>query len=128
MEQKQSDRLIELGEDQSNRKSKSLGIGKYSFTQREIKGLFHYQNLEMYKIYLRLDRPPVNRNFLMEVRKSFDSRVRSQLRRTMVNLPQMNDFERYKTNGDCEDVIRSVRRSIKGVEKTLINVSLGKFP
>ena len=128
VEQKQSVRLDELGEDQNNRKSKSLRVGKYSFTQKEIKGLFHYQNLEMYKIYLRLNRPPINRNFLMEVRKSFDSRVRSQLRRTMVNLPQMSDFERYKTNGDFEDVIRSVRRSLKGVENILRNVSLGKFP
>ena len=128
VEQKQSDRLIELGEDPSNRKSKSLGIGKYSFTQKEIKGLFHYQNLEMYKIFLRLDRPPINRNFLIEVRKSIDGRVRSQLRRTMVNLPQMSDFERYKSNSDFEDVTRAVRRSIKGVEKTLENVSLGKFP
>ena len=128
VEQKQSVRLDELGEDQNSRKSKSLGIGKYSFTQKEIKGLFHYQNLEMYKIFLQLDRPPINRNFLMKVRKSFDARVRSQLRRTMVNLPQMSDFERYKTNGDFEDVIRSVRRSIKGVEKTLTNVSKGRFP
>ena len=128
VEQKQSDRLIELGEDPSNRKSKSLGIGKYSFTQKEIKGLFHYQNLEMYKIFLRLDRPPINRNFLIEVRKSIDGRFRSQLRRTMVNLPQMSDFERYKSNSDFEDVTRAVRRSIKGVEKTLENVSLGKFP
>lgn len=128
VEQKQSDRLIELGEDQYNRKSKSLGVGKYSFTQKEIKGLFHYQNLEMYKIFRRLDRPPINRNFLIEVRKSFDSRVRSQLRRTMVNLPQMSDFERFKNNSDFEDVIRSVRRSLKGVEKTLTNVSKGRFP
>ena len=128
VEKKQSDRLVELGLDRSNRKSKSLGVGQYSFTQKEIKGLFHYQNLEMYKIFLRLNRPPINRNFLMEVRKSFDGRVRSQLRRTMVNLPQMRDFERYKTNSDFEDVIRSVRRSLKGVEKTLRNVSLGKFP
>ena len=128
VERKQSDRLKELGEDQSNRKSKSLGIGKYSFTQKEIKGLFHYQNLEMYKIFLRLDRPPINRNFLIEVRKSFDSRVRSQLRRTMVNLPQMSDFDRLKTNGDFEDVIRSVRRSLRGVEKILTNVSKGRFP
>ena len=128
VEQKQAARLMDLGENPSNRKSKRLGIGKYSFTQKEIKGLFHYQNLEMYKIYLRLRRPPINRNFLMEVRKSFDSRVRSQLRRTMVNLPQMRDFERYKSNSDFEDVIRAVRRSIKGVEKTLKNVSLGKFP
>lgn len=64
----------------------------------------------------------------MEVRKSFDSLVRSQLRRTMVNLPQMRDFERYNSNSDFEDVIRSVRRSIRGVEKTLKNVCLGKFP
>lgn len=128
VEQKQSVRLDELGVDQNNRKSKSLGVGKYSFTQKEIKGLFHYQNLEIYKIYLRLNRPPINRKFLMEVRKSFDSRVRSQLRRTMVNLPQMSDFERYKTNGDFEDVIRSVRRSLKGVEKTLTNVSKDRFP
>ena len=128
VEQKQSDRLVELGADQSNRKSKSLGMGKYSFTQKEIKGLLHYQNLEMYKVYIQLGRPPINRNFLIEVRQSFDSRVRSQLRKTMVSLPQMSDFERYKTNGDFEDVIRSVRRSLKGVEKTLLNVSLGKFP
>jgi len=128
VEHKQSDRLIELGEDLSNRKSKSLGIGKYSFTQKEIKGLFHYQNLEMYKIFLRLDKPSINRNFLIEVRKSFDSRVRSQLRKTMANLPHMSDFERYKTSSDFEDVIRSVRRSIRGVEKTLTNVSKGHFP
>ena len=128
VEQKQSERLIELGEDNSNRKSKSLGIGKYSFTQKEIKGLFHYQNLEMYKIYLRLKKPPINRDFLIEVRKSFDKRVRSQLRRTMVNLPQMSDFDRLKTNSDFEDVIRSVRRSLRGVEKTLTNVSKGRFP
>ncbi len=119
VEHKQSDRLFELGEDQSNRKSKSLGIGKYSFTQKEIKGLFHYQNLEMYKIFLRLNRPSINRIFLIEVRKSFDGRVRSQLRRTMVNLPQLSDFDRLKTNSDFEDVIRSVRRSLRGVEKTI---------
>ncbi|MDA9795135.1 hypothetical protein N9C22_02620 [Paracoccaceae bacterium] len=74
VEQKQSDLLVELGENHSNRKSKSLGIGKYSFTQKEIKGLFHYQNLEIYKIFIRLDRPSINRNFLISVRKSFDSR------------------------------------------------------
>ena len=128
VEQKQNERLKELGEDQNNRKSKGLGIGKYSFTQKEIKGLFHYVNMEVYKIYLRLERPPINRKFLIEIRKSFDGRVRSQLKNSMINLPQMRDFERFKTNGDFEDVIRSVRRSIKGVEKTLTNVSKGRFP
>jgi len=128
VEQLQIEKLKELGEDPSNLKSKNLGVGKYSFSQKEIKGLLHYQNLELYKIYLQLNKPPINRQFLIEVRRSFDSRVRSQLRRSMVNLPQMSDFERYKSNSDFEDVIRSVRRSIKGVEKTLTNVSKGRFP
>ena len=124
-----TEKLIEMGKDPSKMKSKNLGIGKYSFTQKEIKGLFHYINLEIYKIYLNLNKPPINRNFIIEVRRSFDNRPRSLLRKSMMNLPQMDDFEiKYRTNVDLDDVIRSVRRSIKGVEKTLRNVSLGKFP
>ena len=129
VQQRQSEKLIEMGKDPSDMKSKNLGVGKYSFTQKEIKGLFHYINLEIYKIYLSLNKPPINRDFLIEIRKSFDSRQRSQLRKSMMNLPQMDEFEtKYRTNVDLDDVIRSVRRSIKGVEKTLMNVSKGKFP
>lgn len=129
VQQRQSEKLIEMGKDPSDMKSKNLGVGKYSFTQKEIKGLFHYINLEIYKIYLSLNKPPINRDFLIEIRKSFDSRKRSQLRKSVMNLPQMDEFEtKYRTNVDLDDVIRSVRRSIKGVERTLTNVSNGKFP
>ena len=128
VEQKQSYRLAELGKEQPSQKSKKLRGGKYSFTQKELKGLFHYQNLEMYKIFLQLNKPAINREFLIAVRKSFDGRPRSQLKSAMVNLPQMSEFKRFKTNADFEDVIRSVRRSIKAVEKTLNNVSQGHFP
>ena len=129
VENKQTEKLIKMGKDPSKMKSKNLGVGKYSFTQKEIKGLFHYINLEIYKIYLNLNKPPINRNFIIEVRRNFDNRPRSLLKKSMMNLPQMDDFEtKYRTNVDLDDVIRSVRRSIKGVEKTLRNVSLGKFP
>lgn len=129
VEKKQTEKLIEMGKDPKQSKSKDLGIGKYSFSQKEIKGLFHYINLEVYKIYLRLNKPPINRNFIIEIRKSFDNRQRSQLKRSMMNLPQLDEFEtKYRTNVDLDDVIRSVRRSIRGVEKTLLNVSKGKFP
>jgi hypothetical protein len=102
---------------------------KYSFTQKEIKGVFHYVNLEMYKIYLRLNKPPINRKFLMEVRSSFDERPRSKLKSIVVTIPTRNQFaQNYHTNADCEDEIRMVRRSLKGVEKTLTNVSKGRFP
>ena len=129
VENKQTEKLIKMGKDPSKMKSKNLGVGKYSFTQKEIKGLFHYINLEIYKIYLNLNKPPINRNFIIEVRRNFDNRPRSLLKKSMMNLPQMYDFEtKYRTNVDLDDVIRSVRRSIKGVEKTLRNVSNGHFP
>ena len=129
VENKQTEKLIEMGKDPSKMKSKNLGLGKYTFTQKEIKGLFHYINLEIYKIYLNLNKPPINRNFIIKVRRNFDNRPRSLLKKSMMNLPQMDDFEtKYRTNVDLDDVIRSVRRSIKGVEKTLLNVSKGKFP
>lgn len=129
VEARQNKLLIELGEDPENRKSKALNRNKYAFTQSEIKGVFHYVNLEIYKIFLKLDRPPINRNFLIELRKSFDQRAKSQLKRSILNLPTIDQFEKtYTKNVDLEDNIRSIRRGIKGVEKTLRNVSLGKFP
>ena len=128
IEQRQTEKLVEMGKDPTHMKSKSLGLGKYSFTQKEIKGLFQYVNLEIYKIYLDLNKPPINRDFLIEVRKSFDERTRSKLKSSVINLPHMDMFERYHSTGDFEDVVRSFRRSIKGVEKTLTNVSKGRFP
>lgn len=129
VETRQTERLIELGIDPRDQKSKNLQTGKYNFTQKEMKGVFQYINLEVFKIFLSLGKPPINRNFLMEVRKSFDSRPKSLLKRTVLNLPSINQFEtQFTTNGDCEDLIRSYRRSVKSVQNTLLNVSQGKFP
>ena len=129
VEKRQKEKLIEMGIDPSSLKSKNLGIGKYSFTQKEIKGVFHYVNLEIYKVFLKLNKPPINRNFIMEIRKDFDSRKRSKLSKTILHIPQSEDLEKtFTTNVSLDDVIRSVRRGMKGVEKTLTNVSKGRFP
>ena len=129
MEARQNKLLIEVGEDPENRKSKALNRNKYAFTQSEIKGVFHYVNLEIYKIYLELGKSAINRVFLIEVRKSFDARPKSKLKNSMISLPSIEQFEKDLTkNVDVEDIVRSVRRGIKTVEKTLKNVSLGKFP
>jgi hypothetical protein len=129
VERHQSERLKNMGIDPNTVKSKSLSDGKYKFTQKEIKGKFHYINLEIYKIFLDLNKPPINREFLINVRQRFDGRHRSKLSKNIIWVPQMKDFESlYKTNGDCEDIIRTVRRGLKGVEKTLLNVSNGRFP
>ena len=128
VERRQTEKLIEFGIDPSNLKSKNLGNGKYTFTQKEIKGVFHYVNLEIYKIFLRLNKPPINRNFIIEIRKDFDSRKRSKLSKTILHIPQLEDLEKRFDKDALLNVIRSVRRGIKGVEKTLTNVSKGRFP
>ena len=116
VERRQSEKLIEMGFDPSQMKSKGISVGKYAFTQKEIKGVFQYVNLEIYKIYLDLNRPPINRDFLIEVRKDLitDKDLNSKVR---WKPPHMIMFERYKSNTDFEDVIRSVRRGIKELKK-----------
>lgn len=129
VEKHQLKRLNELGLDPSKLKSKSQKVGKYAFSQSEIKGTFHYINLEIYKIYLNLNKPPINRQFLIGVRQALDARERSNLKRSILNLPSMSDFEKHYTkNVDLLDTTRSIRRGIAGVQKTLVNVSTGKFP
>jgi|TARA_B110000208_G_scaffold190844_1_gene255854 hypothetical protein len=129
VEKHQLKRLDELGLDPSKLKSKSQKVGKYAFSQSEIKGTFHYINLEIYKIYLNLNKPPINRQFLIGVRQALDARERSNLKRSILNLPSMSDFEKHYTkNVDLLDTTRSIRRGIAGVQKTLVNVSNGKFP
>ncbi|MBF9052693.1 hypothetical protein LSUCC1028_00355 [Rhodobacterales bacterium LSUCC1028] len=129
VDKKQAERFSDPLTATVRKKSKVVSSGKYALSQKEIKGVFHYINLEMYKIYLSLGRPPINRDFLLKVRRNFDSRTNSKLRETILHIPSVEDFEKtYQTNASVDDVIRSVRRSLKSVEKTLFNVSLGVFP
>ena len=102
---------------------------KFTYT-KNFKGVFRYINLEIYKIYLKLKKPPINRNFLIEVRKDFDGRPKSKIKDSMfLNLPTMKKFEiQFPTNVSLDNQIRTVRRGIKEVEITMNNVSNGKFP
>jgi hypothetical protein len=94
------------------------------------KGVFRYINLEIYKIWIKLGKIPINREFLIKVRKDFDSRPKSKIKDSMfLNLPSMKKFEtQFPTNVSLDNQIRTVRRGIKEVEKTIENVSKGKFP
>ena len=101
----------------------------FEFTNN-FKGVFRYINLEIYKIWINLGKIPINRKFLIEIRKDFDSRPKSKIKDSMfLNLPSMKKFEtQFPTNVSLDNQIRTVRRSIKEVEKTIENVSKGKFP
>ena len=94
------------------------------------KGVFRYINLEIYKIYLKNNKPPINRDFLITIRKDFDNRPKSKIKDSMwLNIPTMKKLEEdFKTNVSLDNQIRTVRRSIKEVQLTIENVSKGKFP
>jgi hypothetical protein len=94
------------------------------------KGVFRHINLEIYKIYLKHNKPPINRNFLITIRKDFDGRPKSKIKDSMwLNIPTMKKLEEdFKTNVSLDNQIRTVRRSIKEVQATIQNVSQGKFP
>ena len=129
VEKKQTDKLVRMGLNPVEMKSKVINQSKYSFTQKEIKGVFQYVNLEIYKIYRDMGKPPINRVFLMEVRRRFDERKKSKLSQSILHIPSLEQFEtQFTTNSSVDDLIRSLRRSLKGVEKTVTNVSNGSFP
>ena len=67
---------------------------------------------------------------MIEIRKDFDSRPKSKIKDSMfLNLPTMKKFEtQFPTNVSLDNQIRTIRRGKDEVEKTIENVSNGKFP
>ena len=99
---------------------------KYRFTSKRLKGIKLYETIEIYKLYMKLDYPPININFLKEVRISFENR-RGLLKRHIPNVPQLDEYDRL-SNVDVEDFCDVYRRSLRRLERTLDNVSQCKFP
>ncbi|MDA8552881.1 hypothetical protein N9L14_00605 [Alphaproteobacteria bacterium] len=122
---RQHELMDKLGQNETTQKSKYPKVGKYTFSQKEIKGRYLYQNLEMYKIFLKHDQPAINKQFLVTLYEDLKGRPRSLLAKSIYLL---NDELYEKSNVDLDNEIRSIRRGIKSVEKTLNNVSIGKFP
>lgn len=122
---RQHELMDKLGQNETTQKSKYPKVGKYTFSQKEIKGRYLYQNLEMYKIFLKHGKPAINKQFLVTLYEDLKGRPRSLLAKSIYLL---NDELYEKSNVDLDNEIRSIRRGIKSVEKTLNNVSIGKFP
>ena len=95
---------------------------------KNFKGVFRYINLEIYKIWVEENKPPINLKFLRLLRTNFDNRPKSKIK-TNIMLPTLKMLtEHYNTNKDVDSEIRSIRRGIREVERTIENVSKGKFP
>jgi hypothetical protein len=96
------------------------------FTSKRLKGIKLYETIEIYKLYMKLDYPPININFLKEVRISFGNR-RGLLWKQISNVPQLDEYDRL-SNVDVEDFCDVYRRSLRRLERTLDNVSQCRFP
>ena len=117
--------MNELGEDQNGNKSRYPKVGKYTFSKREIKGRYHYQNIEMYKLYLEFGKPPINRDFLLRMYETLKDRPKSLLWKS---IGQLSDVLYESRNVDVDDQIRSVRRGLKSVEKVFEECEFGTLP
>ena len=125
VEQRQLELIKEIGDDQTHKKSKYPRVGKYTFSQKEIKGRYHYQNIEMYKLYLQSGKPPINRDFLIWMYDTLKDRPNSLLWKS---IGQLSDFLYESKNVDIDIQIRSVRRGLKSVEKVFEECEFGTVP
>jgi len=105
---------------------KTPNKSKYRFTSKRLKGIKLYETIEIYKLYMKLNYPPINIDFLREIRISFENR-RGLLRRYIYNIPQLDEYDRL-SNVDVEDICDVYRRSLRRLERTLDNVSKCRFP
>ena len=127
IENKQSERLVELGLDPNKVKSKNIGFGKYELTQGvEIRGTVIHVIQLMYSIWMELGKPPINTEFCITVVERLGNRPRSKWIPFILSEPPTEDRNGKLKYG--EDQLRQVRRYIKKGIQICKSVSLGQFP
>ena len=125
--ERQQQRFKELGIGTENFKSKNPSFGKYEFTKgAEIRGGHLNEILMMYKIWLDMDKPAINSEYILEVVRRFDARPRAKWKPWIINVnkPRLEEGNLLYD----EEVLRQMRRYIRKAQQVSRNVSLGKFP
>jgi hypothetical protein len=120
IEDKQIERMTELGIDPSNKKTTTVGFGQYEFTKGvEVRGRTLNEILVIYQIWISLGKPPVNMDLIKTINKTLRLRPKSQW------VPMIMIDEDPE---DYLNLIRQVRRLIKRGQKIIESVSKGQFP
>ena len=127
VEQRQTERLLELGIDPKSVKSLNVGFGQYDFTKgTEVRGKPLYKILLIYTIWIDLEKPAVNTDFCFKVIEWFRSRPRSQWIPFILQLEPQTD--RKGNLRFDENQIRQIRRYLRKGEQVCKSVSIGEFP
>ena len=124
IETKQIDRLREIGVDHKSLKSLDRGFGQYELSSKEIKGQFIYQILLILQVYIKHNKPRINKDFLINIYEFLKARPRSVLR----GFRTINENLYKYTSSDLNDEIRVIRRNVQQGYRILETVSRGRFP
>ena len=120
IEEKQNERLIELGIDPSSMKTSSVGFGQYEFTKGvEVRGRTLNEILVIYQIWISKGRPPINMDLIKSINETLRSRPKSKW------VPMIMIDEEPE---DYLNLVRQVRRLIKRGQSIVKAVSNGQFP
>jgi hypothetical protein len=131
IEERQGQKLIELGIDPSNRKSKVVGFSKYELNAGpEFSGKTYNGILLMYRYWVELGRPkPFNDSVIDALRTKFDDRPNNKTSdRPGFTLQDKDVPDKKKNLRYDDDVVRQYRRYLSIGDGTVKSVSVGGFP
>jgi hypothetical protein len=131
IEERQGQKLTELGIDPSNRKSKVVGFSKYELNAGpEFSGKTYNGILLMYRYWVELGRPkPFNDAVIDALRARFDARANNKTSdRPGFTLQDKDVPDKKKYLRYDDDVVRQYRRYLEVGRKVVSSTSLGRFP
>jgi hypothetical protein len=131
IEERQEQKLTELGIDPSNRKSKVVGFSKYELNAGpEFSGKTYNGILLMYRYWVELGRPkPFNDSVIDALRAKFDARANNKTSdRPGFTLQDKDVPDKKKNLRYDDDVVRQYRRYLEVGSRVVSSTSVGRFP
>lgn len=126
VEERQRQRLNELGLDATAGKSLKAAFGTYEIDAKELRGRPLHEAHVIYCIWLEMGKPTINSDFLKVVRDRLLNRPKAKWLPSF--LLREAQADRKGNLRFAEEQIRQMRRSIKKAQDTCSAVSKGEFP
>ena len=126
IEAKQRERLEQLELDPKGAKSLTAGFGTYEINAKELRGRPLHEAHVVYRIWLEMENPTINSDFLQAARDRLLSRPNTKWLPSFLLREAAAD--RKGNLRFTEEQIRQMRRSIKRAQDVCLAVSKGRFP
>lgn len=127
VDEKQKERLENLGKNPDKMKSNSVGFGDFEFTSGlEVRGKTLNENLIIFEYWRSHGQPPINSEFCIKFIEHFRNRPRSKWIPFILQIEPETD-----KNGKVQytsNQLRQVRRYKDRGQEICVSVSLGEFP